>query len=188
LLQKAEGLPLKNLTVTAGSDSVSGELLITRYGLEGGAIYRLSRTLRAMPRPMLQLDLKPQLSRDALLTRLTNPDLPWPKALKLSPAAVALLDSYCPGEVNDPESLVSRIKAFDLPLLRPRPIAEAISSAGGVRWRELDRTLMLHKLPGVFAAGEMIDWEAPTGGYLLQGCFATGNRAGRAAAAFARKP
>ena len=84
--------------------------------------------------------------------------------------------------------MVARVKDFVLPLLNPRPLAEAISTAGGVAWSELDETLMLRKLPGVFLAGEMIDWEAPTGGYLLQGCFATGTRAGRAAAEFSAHP
>jgi hypothetical protein len=186
-LQRVEGMPLKNLTVSAGTESVSGELLITRYGVEGGAIYRLTPILRAMQAPALRIDLKPQLPADALLTRLANPAVEWARALKLSPAATALLETYAREDLTDPERLVSRIKAFDLPLLRPRPIDEAISSAGGVRWRELDPSLMLHKLPGVFVAGEMIDWEAPTGGYLLQGCFATGTRAGRGAAAFARR-
>jgi len=82
----------------------------------------------------------------------------------------------------DADRLALRSKAFPLRLTSPRPIAEAISSAGGVKWDELEPTLMLRKLPGLFVAGEMIDWEAPTGGYLLQGCFTTGTRAGRAAA------
>jgi predicted flavoprotein YhiN len=82
------------------------------------------------------------------------------------------------------ESTIEQVKNFRLRLQGPRPIDEAISSAGGVRWSELDENLMLRKMPGVFVAGEMIDWEAPTGGYLLQGCFATGNRAGANAAAW----
>lgn len=187
LLQRAEGLPLKNLTVSAGDENVSGELLITRYGIEGGAIYRLTPILRAMPQPAISIDLKPQLSCDALRTRLTDGNVPFAKALKLSPAATALLECFYPEDLTSPERLVSRIKKFDLPLRKARPIEEAISSAGGVRWRELDRTLMLRKMPGVFIAGEMIDWEAPTGGYLLQGCFATGTRAGRGAAALVRQ-
>jgi uncharacterized flavoprotein (TIGR03862 family) len=187
LLERAEGLPLKNLQVSAGTESVSGELLITRYGIEGGAIYRLTPLLRAMEQPGIRIDLKPQLTAEALRGRLTSPGVSWEKALKLSPAAAALLEAFFGGELADPEQLVRRIKEFPLPLRRPRPIEEAISSAGGVRWRELNRMLMLHKLPGVFLAGEMIDWEAPTGGYLLQGCFATGTRAGRGAVASARK-
>lgn len=182
-LERAEGLPLKNLTVSAGDQAISGELLITRYGLEGGAIYRLARILRAMQSPQIQIDLKPQLSADALRKRLTNSGVSWSQALKMSPAATALLETFFPEDVNDPGLLVTRVKHFPLPLRAPRPIPEAISSAGGVPWEELDATLTLRKLPGVFLAGEMIDWEAPTGGYLLQGCFATGDRAGREAAA-----
>jgi len=184
LLARAEGLPLKNLTVRAGDESVSGELLITHHGLEGGAIYRLGRTLRSMTEPGLTIDFKPQLTVEALRERAANltsaPDLF--RAWKLSAGAVALLETISPDASHDPDRLIERIKNFTLPLRGPRPVAEAISSAGGVRWSELDEKLMLRKLPGIFVAGEMIDWEAPTGGYLLQGCFATGTRAGRAAA------
>ena len=168
-LERAEGAPLKNLTVRAGDQEVSGELLITRYGIEGGAIYRLGSALRAMAQPLIEIDLKPQLSSDEVQARLTSDNL------KLSPVAHALLECF-PG---------NEIKRFQLPLLGPRPVAEAISSAGGIAWEELEEDLMLRKLPGVFAAGEMIDWEAPTGGYLLQGCFSTGTRAGKAAVDFA---
>lgn len=187
LLARAEGLPLKNLTVCAGHESVSGELLITRHGLEGGAIYRLGRTLRAMREPRLEIDFKPQLTVEALRERAANlhDAQGWFRSWKLSAAAVALLETVCPNDGNDCEQMIARVKNFTLPLRGPRPIAEAISSAGGVRWSELDEGLMLRNLPGVFVAGEMIDWEAPTGGYLLQGCFTTGTRAGRAAALFA---
>jgi hypothetical protein len=188
LLVRAEGLPLKNLTVRAGLESVSGELLITRYGLEGGAIYRLGRVLRAMAKPSVTIDFKPQLTAETLRERAAN--LPqfrdWCRAWKLSEAAVALLETMSPGAPAGLETAIARVKNFPIPLSGPRPIAEAISSAGGVPWRELDGSLMLHKLPGVFVAGEMIDWEAPTGGYLLQGCFSTATRAGRAAAS--RRP
>lgn len=188
LLERGEGLPLKNLTVTAGAESVSGELLITRYGIEGGAVYRLGPTLRAMEQPAITLDLKPQLSAEALRERLaqTTHAREWPSALKLSPAASALVELFHGDPLADAEEFIARVKHFVLPLRGPRPIAEAISSAGGVAWRELDDNLMLRKLPGLFVAGEMIDWEAPTGGYLLQGCFTTGTRAGRGAAEFAR--
>ncbi len=169
LLGRVEGKPLKNLVVRAGDESVSGELLITRYGVEGGAIYRLGPILRQMPNPEIEIDLKPQLSDETLRARLTS------GGLKLSETARALLEFF-------PNA---QIKNFRLRLQGPRPLAEAISSAGGVRWEELDDNLMLRKLPGVFVAGEMIDWEAPTGGYLLQGCFSTGTRAGRCAAQLA---
>jgi uncharacterized flavoprotein (TIGR03862 family) len=184
LLARAEGFPLKNLTVRAGDESVSGELLITHHGLEGGAIYRLGRALRSMPQPCLAIDFKPQLPVETMRDRVANLPDPsaWFRAWKLSAATVALLETVCADDCNDRERLLARVKKFTLPLRGPRPIAEAISSAGGVRWDELDQSLMLLKLPGVFVAGEMIDWEAPTGGYLLQGCFATGTRAGRAAA------
>lgn len=184
LLEKAEGLPLKNLTVSAGAESISGELLITKNGIEGGAIYRHGRILRAMDRPQITIDLKPQLSREALRQRLDamNAGGHWSKLCKLSPAATVLIETYFADECDDADQLTRRIKNFPLPLVSPRPIDEAISSAGGVKWDELDATLMLRKKPGVFVAGEMIDWEAPTGGYLLQGCFSTGTRAGRAAA------
>jgi uncharacterized flavoprotein (TIGR03862 family) len=187
LLARAEGLPLKNLTVRVGHESVSGELLITRHGLEGGAIYRLGRALRAMSEPMLSIDFKPQLTAETMRERAANLHnaSDWFRAWKLSVAAIALLETICPDDCGDCERLIKRVKNFTLSLRGSRPIAEAISSAGGVRWSELDESLMLRKLPGVFVAGEMIDWEAPTGGYLLQGCFTTGTRAGRAAALFA---
>jgi uncharacterized flavoprotein (TIGR03862 family) len=184
LLARAEGSPLKNLTVSAGQESVSGELLITRKGIEGGAIYRLGRTLRSMTDPRLKIDFKPQLSVETMRERIANLRLAdeWFRAWKLSAGAMALLETMSPNEPTDQEAMIARVKNLTIPLRGPRPVAEAISSAGGVPWSELDQTLMLRKLPGIFVAGEMIDWEAPTGGYLLQGCFATATRAGRAAA------
>jgi len=184
VLEGAEGLPLKNLNVSAAGELVSGELLITRYGLEGGAIYRLGPILRGMARPELRIDFKPQVAAEVLRQRAAQLRAPndWFRAWKLSEGAVALLESYFPGDCADREKAVARMKEFPVPLEGPRPIAEAISTAGGVFWRELDKQLMLQLMPGVFLAGEMIDWEAPTGGYLLQGCFSTGTRAGRAAA------
>ncbi|MEO7725517.1 MAG: TIGR03862 family flavoprotein [Chthoniobacterales bacterium] len=185
--ERAEGLPLKNLAVRAAGEMVSGELLITRYGLEGGAVYRLGPRLRQMKEPELQIDFKPQVSVEVLLERALpgHPPNEWFRAWRLSPGAVALLENYFPADCAEREKAVARLKDFPLPLGGPRPIAEAISTAGGVLWQELDLQLMLRKLPGVFLAGEMIDWEAPTGGYLLQGCFTTGTRAGRAAAEYA---
>jgi uncharacterized flavoprotein (TIGR03862 family) len=188
LLTRAEGLPLKNLTVRAGDESVSGELLITSHGLEGGAIYRLGRNLRSMRQPCLTIDFKPQLTVEAMRERGSNARgrQNWFRAWKLSTAAVALLETFYPAEDDDLDRLVERVKNFALPLRGPRPVEEAISSAGGILWSELDENLMLRKLPGVFVAGEMIDWEAPTGGYLLQGCFSTATRAGQAAARFSQ--
>ncbi len=189
VIERAEGLPLKNLSVTAGDETVSGELLITRYGLEGGAIYRLGPVLRALARPELRIDFKPQVTADILRSRTAHSLLPreWFRVWKLGTGAIALLEGFFPDDCIDRDRAIARVKNFVLRLESPRPIAEAISTAGGVRWHELSETLMLHKMPGVFLAGEMIDWEAPTGGYLLQGCFSTGTRAGRAAATYARR-
>jgi uncharacterized flavoprotein (TIGR03862 family) len=186
LLEQAEGLPLKNLLVRAGSEAVSGELLITRPGLEGGAIYRLGPNLREMDFPAITIDFKPQLSAATLRERAEHLRQPneWFRAWKLSAGAQALLQNFPSSQNPDLETTIARVKNFPLSLTGPRPIAEAISTAGGVRWSELDEQLMLRRLPGVFVAGEMIDWEAPTGGYLLQGCFSTGTHSGRAAAAF----
>ena len=186
-LARAEGKPLKNLTVRAGDEAVSGELLVTRYGLEGGAIYRLGRVLQRMDEPELIIDFKPQLSKDVLRERAKNLGeyRDWLGGWKLHPAAIALLESA--GSVKNLEQAIEQVKSFKLRLQGPRPIAEAISSAGGVRWSELDKNLMLHKTPGLFVAGEMIDWQAPTGGYLLQGCLSTGTRAGRSAVEFVRR-
>ncbi len=173
MLAEAEGKPLKNIEATAGRTRVAGELLVTKYGLEGGALYQLGRALRELP--VLTIDLKPTLS----LAQLTaKPRGAW-KLSSVAQALLAFARRHRPGKAE-----AEMVKSLQLPLLRPRPIAEAISSAGGLCWSELDDELMIRKLPGVFAAGEMIDWEAPTGGYLLQGCFATGQRAARGAGKF----
>ena len=187
VLERAEGLPLKNLSVRAADETVSGELLITRDGLEGGAIYRLGPVLREMARPQLRIDFKPQVTAETLHTRAAGlrEAREWFRAWKLSPGAIALLESYFPEDCATLDKAIARTKDFSLTLSGPRPLAEAISTAGGVLWRELDNNLMMRRMPGVFLAGEMIDWEAPTGGYLLQGCFSTGTRAGRAAAEYA---
>lgn len=179
-LAAAEGLPLKNITVRAGKMSVAGELLITKYGLEGGALYQLGRELRGMAQPEIVIDLKPALTRAQLEAKLgPAPSLErTAQAWRLSPAARELLRS------RSDTPLAETAKAFRLSLKGPRPIEEAISTAGGVAWANLDENLMLKDQPGLFCAGEMIDWEAPTGGYLLQGCFATGTRAAQGTVKF----
>ncbi|MFT7667923.1 MAG: putative flavoprotein (TIGR03862 family) [Planctomycetota bacterium] len=183
LLREAEGLPLKNLELHAKGVSRRGELVITRYGLEGGPIYRLGPALRAMAKPELVLDFKPELTSDELQKRMGQVTRNFVREarrrLNLDPGTCALL-KYLPdrGPWRSSEQLVHEIKNCHIKLSGPRPIAEAISTAGGVSWSELDSNLMLKQLPGVYVAGEMIDWDAPTGGYLLQACFATGSRAG----------
>lgn len=186
LLEKVEGMPMKNIIVSAGGQRVAGELLITRYGLEGGTVYALGRELREMKEPVFEIDFKPTFSHQELSEKLGDGGADLlelaTRRWKLSDAArevIAMVPSVTAAE------LVARTKACRISLKGPRPIAEAISSAGGVSWSELDDQLMLKSLPGVFLCGEMIDWDAPTGGYLLQGAFAMGTRAGKAAAAFA---
>lgn len=172
LLHLAEGLPVKNVVAHANGESAIGELLITRYGIEGGIIYQLGHALRKMSVPTIAVDLKPTFSAAQL--RAKGGISSW----KLSIAARALLDwslhrqEGCPAE---------RAKNLPIVLKAPRPIAEAISTAGGVAWDSLSSDLQLRPLCNIFCAGEMIDWEAPTGGYLLQGCFATAKRAAMAA-------
>lgn len=183
-LAAAEGKPVKNIRVTAGSKQVDGELLITRYGLEGGAIYALGAELRTMETPELVIDFKPSFNCEQLVNKFGSCSFSWGKAKqvwRLSDAAAAIVSRRQVAEVFQAADSINR---FKIRLIRPRPLAEAISSAGGVCWRELDGNLMLVRLPGVFVAGEMIDWEAPTGGYLMQGCFATGRRAGAGAAKY----
>jgi len=186
VLAAAEGLPLKNLVVWAGETMVRGELQVTRYGLEGGALYGLGAVLRGMPEPEIVIDFKPAHTAEQLVRKLglcrKNFLAEGRSRWKLGDAASAIL-GHLPGlePFESAESLAATVKACRLRLTRPRPIGEAISSAGGVRWSELDDFLMVRRLPGVFVAGEMIDWEAPTGGYLIQGCFVTGTRAARGA-------
>lgn len=186
VLASAEGLPLKNLVVWAGETMVRGELQVTRYGLEGGALYALGAVLRAMPEPEIVIDFKPAHTVDQLVRKLglcrKNFLAEGRSRWKLGEAASAILGHLPAMEpFASAEALASAVKGCRLRLTRPRPIGEAISSAGGVCWSELDDHLMVRRLPGVFVAGEMIDWEAPTGGYLIQGCFATGTRAARGA-------
>lgn len=178
------GQPLKPVALTHGEHTVRGEAMVTHYGLEGGAIYALSAGLReAVERDgtaPLTVDLRPDLSVEALAGRLAKPRgkdsaTNWlRKVAGLSPVAVGLLREI-PGELPaGADKLARRIKAVRLRLTGVQGLARAISSAGGVRLDQLDQGLMLTALPGVFVAGEMLDWEAPTGGYLLQAAMASG--------------
>lgn len=182
--ERFAGEPLKPVALTHGDRTVRGEAMITRYGLEGGAVYALSATLRdAIARDgaaTLVVDLRPDLTIEALAARLTRPRgkdsvSNWlRKAGGLSPAAAGLLREI-PGVLPEgAEKLAKRIKAVRLTLTGAQGLERAISSAGGGRLDQADERLMLKASPGVFVAGEMLDWEAPTGGYLLQACFASG--------------
>jgi len=189
LMAESAGQPLKNVRGSAGEESAYGEILMTDYGFEGGVIYALTPALRESP--ILSLDLKPAFELEQLVARMpAGGRFHLHEAFercRIQRSARPLMTNHpdCPGWTT-PRDFAKAVKSLRLPLTRPRPIAEAISSAGGVRWCGVDSNLMLKDLPGVFLAGEMLDWEAPTGGYLMQGCFATGTRAGLAAAAFCR--
>jgi uncharacterized flavoprotein (TIGR03862 family) len=173
------GEPLKRIAATFGGRTVRGEATITEYGIEGGAIYALSGPLReaieAHGEATLVLDLRPDLDAAAIAPRLGGGGVSMANALRragLSQAAASLVR-----EIPGTRPLAERIKAVPLRLTGVRPIGRAISTAGGVRFAGLNGA-MLRARPGVFVAGEMLDWEAPTGGYLLQACFATGRAAG----------
>ena len=170
------GSPIKNVRLTAGDRAARGEIMISRDGIEGGAIYALSAHLRDHPELPLHIDLRPDLSDDAVAARQTkrkakdSASNSLRKAFNLTPAAVALMRET---GATDPKRLV-------LKLAGPAGLARAISSAGGIAREEVDRNFQLRKVPGCYAVGEMLDWEAPTGGYLLQACFSTAVVAARA--------
>jgi uncharacterized flavoprotein (TIGR03862 family) len=188
--QRFAGAPLKSIALAFGDMRLRGEALITQAGMEGGAVYALSSALRgaidAGQETALTIDLKPDVALDDLARRLGRPregqssSTFLRKATGLPPVAIALIreGGTLPTEAAE---LAARIKGLRVRLTGVASIARAISSAGGVKWSELDESFMLRRLPGVFAAGEMIDWEAPTGGYLLQACFSTGAAAARGA-------
>jgi len=184
IISRIEGQPLKNLATSAGPISIQGELMPTRYGLEGGAIYQLGPFLRAMPKPTLEVDLKPEVPLENLLRKMesvkTDILAHATERLRLTQQATLILE-HLAGPFDTAEALCRSVKQLTIPLTKPRPIDEAISSAGGVAWSELDDHLQVRRLPGVYVCGEMVDWEAPTGGYLIQGCFATATHAARGA-------
>lgn len=184
------GAPLKRVALACGGTTVRGEAVITEAGIEGGAIYALSRPLReaiaAEGSARLVVDLRPDLTREVLARRLSgarpgdSAATRLRKAAGLPAVAVGLLREAAGAALPaDPAALAGLIKAAPLTLTASAPIERAISTAGGVRLDALDGRSMLRARPGLFLAGEMLDWEAPTGGYLLQGAFA----GGRAAAA-----
>lgn len=171
--QKFAGTPVKSVALTYAGKRVRGELMISQEGIEGGAIYALSKGLREKPGHPLMIDFRPDLSEDVLAQRLSRPrgkdslSNYLRKVAGLEPVAINLLRET--GTTPD----ATGIKAMPLKLERPAGIARAISSAGGVAQTELDEQFQLVKAPGVYCVGEMLDWEAPTGGYLLQACFST---------------
>jgi uncharacterized flavoprotein (TIGR03862 family) len=191
-----EGQPLKGVALSFGQHTVRGEAMITRTGIEGGAVYALSAPLReriiVTGEATLNIALRPDLKMSDLTARLSAPKgkqsvSNWlRKAAYLSPVAIGLLQeaaitSSASLPSLSPASLAGLINAVPIKLNGVAPMARAISFAGGISFDELDAEFMIRRLPGVFAAGEMLDWEAPTGGYLLQASFATGAAAGHGA-------
>lgn len=180
------GAPVKGTAIHAGDQVSRGEWVIARQGIEGGGIYQIAAAIRdGAP---ARLDLMPDLDMPALTARLSRPRGKlsvgnWLRRVLGDPVRVALLLEWgrplpqCPGD------LAQLIKDLPMPLAGPMGLDRAISSAGGISWSGVGADLQLTALPGVFAAGEMLDWEAPTGGYLLSGCLSTGRLAGQRAAA-----
>ncbi len=178
-LKEAEGLPLKNVVMTSARGTRAGDLVVTAYGVEGTPVYAVGEE------GTVHLDLLPDLPFGTVLQKLLSARENMSclrrvrRLLRLCAAAQALVFHCAPAEARqDVPAMARTLKAFPVSLLGPQPLDEAISSAGGVSWDEIDDTLMLTRIPGVFVAGEVIDWDAPTGGFLIQACVSLGYRAG----------
>jgi len=198
-----EGYPLKSIVLSfTDSRGVSyrkqGEFVVTMTGVEGNLIYAISAQLRDEIEEngiaMIELDLAPGWSHQRLKESLLLPrgsrtiTSNLEKSVHIKGVKAGLLREYVPKQdFHDPDRLATAIKELTIPLIAPRPIDEAISSAGGILFKELDLHLMIRSMPGVFCAGEMLDWEAPTGGYLLTACFSTGRAAGEGALSWLNK-
>ncbi|MHA6297045.1 TIGR03862 family flavoprotein [Devosia sp. CAU 1758] len=196
--ERFAGAPVKAVVASSEAGSLPGEFVVTRWGVEGSLIYAHSAALRDRlerdGRVMLELDLAPGRSVDRLTRDLgrQSPKASFSNRLRkgagLDGVKLGLLRELVPDAGSrNAETLAGMIKALPLPLARTRPLEEAISSAEGIGWDGLDERLMLTSLPGIFVAGEMVDWEAPTGGYLLTACLAMGRLAGLAAADYCRE-
>jgi uncharacterized flavoprotein (TIGR03862 family) len=193
--ERFAGEPVKSVTATSDAGTVPGEFVITRHGIEGSLVYAHSASLRdrlqKKGNACLLLDLMPGRTTERLAQGLSRQDSKASFSNRLRKGtgidgvkAGLVRELAGAADLKDAGSLAELIKALPICVVRPRPIAEAISSAGGIRWSDIDDGYMLKPLPGVFVAGEMLDWEAPTGGYLLTACFATGRAAARGLAAW----
>lgn len=187
-MSKYFGQPLKSIKLSAGSQSSRGEIIISQKGIEGGGIYSLSAQLKKGED--LILDLLPDWDNDKILKLLT---IPWGKSsssnilrkrLKLEPIKQAILREFAMDVFKEPALLTKSIKSLKIPLNGTGPIKTAISTSGGVKMGSIDENFMLRDRPGIFCAGEMLDWDAPTGGYLITTCLATGRMAGKRAVQF----
>jgi uncharacterized flavoprotein (TIGR03862 family) len=195
---KFDGAPLKPVTLSFNGSTRQGEFIVTKDGVEGSLIYSFSAAIRdeieLSGEAVITLDLSPDWSVSKLAARLATPrgsrtmSHHLEKMVGMKGVKAGLLWEFVPREdFFAPEKLAAHIKALPVPLVAPRPLAEAISSAGGVKFEALDEHLMLAALPGIFCAGEMMDWEAPTGGYLLTACLSTGRWAAQGALAWLGK-
>ncbi|PWD49612.1 aminoacetone oxidase family FAD-binding enzyme [Serinibacter arcticus] len=196
--ERFAGVPLKHLALTvrgAGAPAVPGDAMITAEGLEGGPVYAVGaairRALDADGRCVVELDLRPDLTVAELEARLRrrrpkDSTSSWlRRSVGLDPASVGLLREATAGAIpGDAGAVAALVKAVPVETRGTMPLAKAISSAGGLAWTEVDDALMLRTLPGTFVAGEMLDWEAPTGGYLLQASYSSGVVAARGALAW----
>ena len=187
-MSKYFGQPLKSIKLSAGSQSSRGEIIISQKGIEGGGIYSLSAQLKKGED--LILDLLPDWNNDKILKLLT---IPWGKSsssnilrkrLKLEPIKQAILREFAMDVFKEPALLTKSIKSLKIPINGTGPIKTAISTSGGVKMGSIDENFMLRGRPGIFCAGEMLDWDAPTGGYLITTCLATGRMAGKRAVQF----
>lgn len=193
-MQKHAGTPLKNITLTLGDDSAQGEMILTRNGIEGGVVYSLSSRIRDViarrGKAVVDIDLRPALLRQDLMDRLSKPRgrqsfSTYMQKLGYTPVQIGLLREANQKVQDLPvPALAALIKSVPVTLIRPFAIDRAISTAGGIKLSAIDRNFMLKAIPGVFVAGEMLDWEAPTGGYLLQASFATGIAAAKGILAY----
>jgi uncharacterized flavoprotein (TIGR03862 family) len=182
-LGDSAGKILKNVVVSCNTSSCPGDVVCTEYGLEGKPIYAMNVELRKQTHPQLLIDLKPQFSAQKVFEVLQKAKTPTQglKDLKLSQLAISWIKAFVSKEkFMNPTELTGFIKAFPVDVKGFRSLDEVISSAGGVATTELKQSGELIKYPGVFCAGEMIDWDAPTGGYLIQGCVSSGYVVGQA--------
>ena len=195
LRERFAGSPVKSVNLSFGTQTIRGEFVVSANGIEGSAVYALSAALRdaieAQGEATLLIDLLPGRRLEQLMAALSRPRGKASMASHLRKVAgiegvkAALLRETADAEtLADPARLAAHLKALPLVLSGTRPLAEAISTAGGVAFDEIDAQFMLRRLPGVFVAGEMLDWEAPTGGYLLSACLATGREAGSGALSY----
>jgi len=187
--EKFDGQPIKSVVLSFGEFRQQGEFIVTKEGVEGSLIYAASASMRdeisANGKAVMRLDLAPDKTEAQLIEKLSRPRgsrsmaSHLEKTVGMKGVKAGLLREFVPkNEFENMERLAFYIKQLPVPLIATRPLDEAISSAGGVMFESLDENLMIRELPGVFCAGEMLDWEAPTGGYLLTACFASGRVAG----------